>query len=168
MIQLKVCMVGSFAVGKTSLVRRYVETLFSEKYQTTVGVKVDRKDVVVASNQVRLLIWDLAGEDAFSRLQITFLRGAAGYLLVADGTRAHTLDVALGLQKQIETSVGRIPFALVMNKQDIESEWEVKAERLEHLERSGVPVFRTSAKDGLGVDRIFTYLASLHLLGRAS
>jgi small GTP-binding protein len=168
MIQLKVCMVGSFAVGKTSLVRQYVETIFSDKYQTTVGVKVDRKDVLVGTSAVRLMIWDLAGEDAFSRLQTTFLRGAAGYLLVADGTRAHTLDVSLGLQRQIESSVGPMPFALVVNKQDLEKEWEIEPERLERLENDGMPVFRSSAKDRSGVDAIFTYLAAVNLQGRAS
>jgi hypothetical protein len=168
MIQLKVCMVGSFAVGKTSLVRRYVETLFSDKYQTSIGVKVDRKDVMVGTTQVRFIIWDLAGEDAFCRMQTTFMRGAAGYLLVADGTRAHTLDASLELQRKIEAAAGTIPFALVVNKQDLESQWEVQSERLERLAENGLPVFRTSAKDGLGVEAIFAHLASRHLISIAS
>ena len=105
MIQMKLCMVGSFAVGKSSLVKRYVQSIFTDNYHTTVGVKVDKKDVVVGSETVRMMIWDLAGEDAFSRLQTTFLRGSAGYLLVADGTRAHTLDVALELQRQIQPQI---------------------------------------------------------------
>jgi small GTP-binding protein len=168
MIQLKVCMVGSFAVGKTSLVARFVSSLFSEKYLTTIGVKVDQKDLVVGAQAVRLVIWDLAGEDAFSRLRHTFLRGAAGYLLVADGTRSATLDKALEINSDIQRGVGVLPCALVLNKADLADEWQIGASRIEELERSGVPVFRTSARDGQGVEAIFSYLASINLAGRAS
>jgi small GTP-binding protein len=168
MIQLKVCMVGSFAVGKTSLVARFVSSLFSEKYLTTIGVKVDQKDLVVGSQAVRLIIWDLAGEDAFARLRHTFLRGAAGYLLVADGTRPATLDKALQINSEIQKGVGALPFALVLNKADLADEWQIGADRIEELERSGVPVFRSSARDGKGVEAIFSHLASINLVGRAS
>jgi small GTP-binding protein len=168
MIQLKLCMVGSFAVGKSSLVERYVQSLFSDKYHTTVGVKIDKKEVVVGSHTVRMLIWDLAGEDAFSRLQTTFLRGSAGYLLVADGTRAHTLDTALELHRQIETQLGRVPFVLVLNKDDLASAWEIDAERVAVLERGGMKIFRSSAKDGHGVESIFEHFAGLASLEHAS
>jgi len=161
MIQMKLCMVGSFAVGKSSLVMRYVQSLFSDSYQTTVGVKVDKKDVVVGSDTVRMMIWDLAGEDAFSRLQTTFLRGSAGYLLVADGTRAHTLDVALELNRQIEAALGRLPFVLVLNKDDLAPTWEVTPSRVAALERDGVKVFRSSAKNGQSVEAIFEHFATL-------
>jgi small GTP-binding protein len=168
MIQLKLCMVGSFAVGKSSLVKRYVQSLFSDKYHTTVGVKIEKKDVVAGSDTVRMLIWDLAGEDAFSRLQTTFLRGSAGYLLVADGTRAHTLDVALELHRQIEQQLGGVPCVLVLNKDDLASAWEIEAERVAVLERSGMKIFRSSAKDGRGVESIFEHFATLASLEHAS
>jgi len=168
MIQMKLCMVGSFAVGKSSLVKRYVQSIFTDTYHTTVGVKVDKKDVVVGSETVRMMIWDLAGEDAFSRLQTTFLRGSAGYLLVADGTRAHTLDVALELQRQIEAALGQLPFVLVLNKDDLAPQWEVDRGRITALERDGVKVFRSSAKNGHSVESIFEHFASLDSLAHAS
>jgi small GTP-binding protein len=168
MNQMKLCMVGSFAVGKSSLVKRYVQSMFSDKYHTTVGVKIDKKDVEVGANTVRMIIWDLAGEDAFSRLQTTFMRGCAGYLLVADGTRAHTLDIALELNRQIETALGRLPFILVLNKEDLAATWEIDAERIGALERSGIKVIRSSAKNGLGVESIFEHFATLATLERAS
>jgi small GTP-binding protein len=158
---MKLCMVGSFAVGKTSLVKRYVQSIFTEKYHTTVGVKVDKKDVQIAGRTIRMMIWDLAGEDSFARLQLTFMRGAAGYLLVVDGTRAATLDIALELNRQIEATLGPIPFVLVLNKEDLSDAWEVDSTRVEGLERAGMRVFRSSARSGRGVEAIFEHFASL-------
>jgi small GTP-binding protein len=168
MIQLKLCMVGSFAVGKSSLVERYVKSIFAEKYHTTVGVKIDKKDVRIGADTIRMMLWDLAGDDAFTRLQTTFLRGAAGYLLVADGTRAHTLDVALRLNREIEAALGPLPFVLALNKHDLAAAWEVDADRVLSLERAGVKVFRTSAKDGVGVESIFEHFAAIHRMQHAS
>ena len=76
MIRKKICMVGSFAVGKTSLVARYVHSLFSETYQTTIGVKVDKKTVDIGGDEVTLVLWDLAGEDDLMPIQLSYLRGA--------------------------------------------------------------------------------------------
>jgi len=168
MIHLKLCMVGAFSVGKSSLVQRYVQSLFSEKYHTTVGVKIDKKDIALGATPVRLVIWDLAGEDHFSALRPTFMRGAAGYLLVADGTRAHTLDAALDLNRQIEASQGPLPFALVLNKEDRLDEWEITAPRIESLEQRGMKLFRGSAKSGAGVEAMFEHFASRSLKERAS
>jgi hypothetical protein len=168
MIQKKLCMVGSFGVGKTSLVKRYVQSIFSEKYHTTVGVKIDKKDVIVGSETIRMMIWDLAGDDAFARLRTTFVRGSGGYLLVADGTRGQTLDVALELNRQIQDAVGTLPFALVVNKFDLASTWEIDAKRISALEEAGVKVFRSSAKDGHGVESVFEHFAVLETLERAS
>jgi small GTP-binding protein len=167
MIHLKLCMVGAFAVGKSSLVKRYVQSMFSEKYHTTVGVKVDKKDIALGATHVRLVIWDLAGEDHFSALRPTFMRGAAGYLLVADGTRVHTLDAALELNRQIEASQGPLPFALVLNKVDLLQDWEISEARIEALERAGMTLFRGSAKSGVSVHAMFEHFASRSLKERA-
>ena len=87
MIQKKICLLGGFGVGKTSLVSRFVHSIFSDKYLTTVGVKIDKKRVDLGSQQVDLVIWDIYGEDDFQKVRMSYLRGASGYLLVADGTR---------------------------------------------------------------------------------
>ncbi|MFN6951418.1 MAG: Rab family GTPase, partial [Albidovulum sp.] len=86
MIQKKICLLGAFAVGKTSLVARFVRSTFSDKYLTTVGVKIDRKDLDLPGTPVTLMLWDLAGEDEFNTVQMSYLRGSAGLLIVADGT----------------------------------------------------------------------------------
>ena len=104
MIQKKVCMVGTSGVGKTSLVAKFVHSMFSDKYLTTVGVKIDKKTVTVDGNEVMLMIWDLAGDDDYQRLQTSYLRGTSGYLLVADGTRHVTLDQAIEIRSVLATS----------------------------------------------------------------
>src|ERR1043165_1179544 len=100
MLQKKICMLGAFAVGKTSLVTRYVKSIFSENYLTTVGVKIDKKTVTVDSTEVNLILWDLAGEDEFVQLQTSYLKGSSGYILVSDGTRSDTLLKAFTLQRK--------------------------------------------------------------------
>ena len=87
MLQKKICMLGSFAVGKTSLIRRYVESIYSDAYHTTVGVKIDKKTLTVNEQEVNLVLWDLYGEDEFQKMKWSYVRGSSGYLLVADGTR---------------------------------------------------------------------------------
>ena len=91
MIQKKICMLGGYAVGKTSLVSRYVSSMFSEKYMTTIGVKIDKKGVDTEKDRVELVIWDIYGQDDFQKVRMSYLRGASGYLLVLDGTRGGTL-----------------------------------------------------------------------------
>ena len=106
MLQKKICMLGSFAVGKTSLVRRYVEGIYSDAYHTTVGVKVDKKVMHQDATEVTLVLWDIYGEDEFQKIRWTYLRGASGYLLVADGTRRATLEKALTLEQRVREEDG--------------------------------------------------------------
>lgn len=159
MIQKKVCLLGGFAVGKTSLVSRFVTSIFSEKYLTTVGVKVDKKLVSVNGQDVTLMLWDIYGEDEFQTVQPSYLRGASGYLLVADGTRQGTLETARALQAKAEAVAGPVPFVLVLNKSDLEPEWQVDHRALVRLADAGWPVVKTSAKSGAGVEDAFLKLS---------
>jgi small GTP-binding protein len=158
MIQKKVCMLGATGVGKTSLVSRFVTSVFSEKYLTTVGVKVDKKTLSVDGGDVTLLLWDIYGQDEFQTVRSSYLRGASGYLLVADGTRQLTLDTARQLQTTAEQVMGRVPFLLVLNKSDLAGEWRVDDKALWRLAESGWSVVKTSAKTGDGVEDAFLKL----------
>lgn len=158
MMQSKICMVGAFAVGKTSLVARFVESIFSEKYHTTVGVKISKKVLKRHDEEWQLLLWDLAGEDEFMQVRTSYLRGAAGYLLVVDGTRRATLDVGLGIRQRITETVGDLPCLVLVNKADVESEWDVGPAALEDLGPEGTAWLKTSAKTGGGVDAAFETL----------
>ena len=155
MIQKKICMLGSFAVGKTSLVSRYVTSMFSDKYLSTVGVKVDKKPITVGGVEVTLLLWDLYGEDAFQTVQKSYLRGASGSLLVVDGTRYDTFAAVRDLQKMAASVVGDVPFVLALNKADLAAEWQIDDRALFDVAEAGWPVIRTSAKTGLGVEEAF-------------
>lgn len=159
MIQKKICLLGTSGVGKTSLVSQFVHSMFSDKYLTTVGVKIDKKTVPVDGVEVTLVIWDLAGDDDFQRLQTSYLRGTSGYLLVADGTRRVTLDQALELQKRVAETLGEAPFILVLNKADLVPQWEVEETRINALVAENFTVIKTSAKEGPGVEAAFTDLA---------
>ena len=154
----KVCMLGAFAVGKTSLVQQYVNSMFSERYQTTLGVKIDRKSLVVRDQVIELMLWDLAGEDDYMTVRSSYLRGSAGVLLVVDGTRAETLDIALALHERVLKEVGDVPRVLCVNKADLAKDWCVDEARLSDIESAGWHVTRTSAKDGQSVEQAFQLL----------
>ena len=158
-LQKKVCMLGAFAVGKTSLVRRYVYSLFSDTYLTTIGVKIDKKTVMVGGRTVDLILWDIAGDDDVSPVRTSYLRGAAGYFLVVDGTRPETLETAQSIQCRVESEVGQLPFIVLLNKCDLAEHWRLSAHRIEELDRAGWTALRTSAKTGEGVEAAFQELA---------
>ena len=158
-MQKKICLLGSFAVGKTSLAERFVQSIFSDRYRTTVGVRIHKKAIQIGDHVLSLIIWDLAGEDEFVRLRTAYLRGASGYLLVADGTRPDTLDKAFDLHDRARTILGEVPFVFVVNKMDRSDEWSINDEVLKDLGRKGWPIIRTSAKSGRGVEEAFTAIA---------
>lgn len=165
MLLKKICLLGAFAVGKTSLVRRFVDSIFDEKYTTTIGVKVDKRQVDVDGTAVSLMLWDIAGEDEFQKVQLNYVRGAAGYLLVADGTRAVTIDQSRQIRERVATVIGDVPFVLIVNKEDLRDEWEVTEDMLQALRDDGWVVRTGSAKTGDGVEDAFADLAGRMVRG---
>ena len=158
-LKAKICMLGAFAVGKTSLVSRFVHTIFSEKYHTTIGVKIDKKSVEVGGRQLDLMLWDLAGEDDFQTVRMSHLRGAAGYLVVIDGTRPATVATAIDLQRRAELAIGQLPFCVLVNKCDLIQEWQFGEADHEEMIAKNWDVRKTSAKHGTGVEEAFRDLA---------
>lgn len=157
MISKKIAMLGMWGVGKTSLVKRYVDSIFDEKYHSTLGVKVDKKALSVDGNDVQLMLWDIAGaEDAFD-VPMHYVKGAAGYLLVLDGTHAMSLDRGLDLVELVNRDVGRLPFVCVVNKADLP--WEITPEMIDtRLKPLGCTVLESSAKTGQNVEEAFEAL----------
>ena len=156
----KICMLGAFAVGKTSLVRRYVLSQYDDKYLTTVGVKVDKKTIRVGEDDVVMMLWDIYGEDDFQKLRMANLSGSNGYLLVADGTRRATLEKAMELIERVQASPNAAPAVLVVNKVDLAADWEVTPEMLAELRGKGWEPLQSSAKTGEGVEEAFRALAT--------
>jgi small GTP-binding protein len=163
MLQKKICMLGSFSVGKTSLVRRFVESQYSEAYHTTIGVKVDKKVVQIEDRDIALLLWDMYGDDAFQKIRMSYLRGMSGYLLVVDGTRRQTLEDALALNERILAESGKVPSILVFNKSDLADKWEIDSARESELAAAGWNILHTSAKTGDLVEEVFSKLTAAML-----
>jgi small GTP-binding protein len=141
------------------LAERFVKSIFSERYRTTVGVRIHKKAMQIGDQLLNLIIWDLAGEDEFVVLRTAYLRGASGYLLVADGTRPDTLDKVIDLHRRARTELGDVPFVLVVNKMDRSDEWTIQDSALQDLATQGWPIIRASAKLGRGVAEAFTQIA---------
>jgi small GTP-binding protein len=155
----KVCLLGDFGVGKTSLVTRFVRSTFAVKYLTTVGVKVDSKEIDLAGCEpLKLVVWDIAGRSALDALGAHYLRGASALLLVADGTREASLSSALNLLMQSRSVLPDAVVTLLVNKLDLIDRWEIAPTTLAELRRS-LPVFETSALSGDGVEAAFADIA---------
>jgi small GTP-binding protein len=159
MIQKKIALLGMYAVGKTSLVKRFVSSVFDEKYHTTMGVKIDKKVVRVKGQDLMLMLWDVAGAEEDFTVPASYIRGSAGYLLVIDGTRIESLDRGFDLVAQVEGNLGKIPFVAILNKIDLVEQWKLDETHLQRLAAFGCPVIRSSALTGEGVETAFQTLA---------
>jgi small GTP-binding protein len=158
MISKKICVLGGFSVGKTSLIERFVHSLFSDKYLSTVGVKISKKMLRIDGTEVTLVLWDLEGKDSHTDVNFSYLRGAMGFFVVADGTRKETLEMAVSLRETALRVAGDIPSCFLLNKADIREKWEVTDAMLASLAERGLPVLLTSAKTGEGVEEAFVAL----------
>jgi small GTP-binding protein len=159
MIRKKICLLGASAVGKTSLAQRFVKSIYSDKYHTTLGAKIDKKSIEIDGKEVTLLIWDLQGEDDEFKIRPSFLRGASGFLLVIDLTRHETLVTAFSIQKMIQESLGNLPFYVLFNKNDLTEQIEITEAQIEEMKQHNWETVRTSAKSGENVERAFRLLA---------
>jgi len=163
----KIIMLGDFAVGKTSLVQRFVTNTFSEDYLTTIGVRVMKKEVALEGRPpVTLLVWDIAGSDSFSRVSPEYVRGASFGIIVGDATRRPTVEALkehAELFRSVNPDAGRI---IALNKADLLDEGGADPGKLglaDELEND--TILFTSAKDGRNVDEMFLH-AARELLGK--
>ena len=159
-LQKKICMLGSFSVGKTSLVRRFVYAKFEDKYLSTVGVNISRKSITRSADTVNLILWDLAGGDDYSPPKSNYLAGLAGALIVCDLTRPQTLPAYELYADQVRAHKADVPLVFIANKVDLVDERAISDEDLEALCRKlGGPYLLTSAKTGEQVEAAFQLLA---------
>ncbi len=161
--KLKVLLTGAAAVGKTSLVQRFIKNRFAVNYKLTVGVDILTKDVEFKPGEVATLsIWDIGGQQRFEFIRSTFYKGAAGALLVFDLTREQTyIETRKWLTEIRQFSNQNIPFVFIGNKLDLlEDVGEVidREEARAFAEKEGSIYVETSAKTGINVDEAFTEL----------
>ncbi len=165
-IKAKVCLVGEAAVGKTSLIRRYVVDEFDDRYIMTLGAKVTKKAVDVALAEkgprarIELMIWDVMGQPKFRELlEDVYFYGASGVLAVADLTRRETLDALFEWIDRVDRVTSNAPVVLAVNKADRKAEaqfGEAEIARLAHA--FGGEYLMTSAKTGENVEEAFRRL----------
>jgi small GTP-binding protein len=165
-ISKKVCLLGPFAVGKTSLVRRYIYNRFEDRYVSTIGVKVSRKIVMTPYNnqitELSMLLWDIAGADAVDELRLSYLSGVAGAILVCDLTRRETLQSIKNYAETVHLITPQAPLVLAANKLDLPQERVISDQELQDTARQlGTSVHLVSAKMGDGVEALFKQLALL-------
>ena len=155
----KICLIGDFAVGKTSLSRRFISNIYSDTYITTVGVKVETKVLSTGEDElIKLVVWDIAGSNKLTTLKRTYLQGASGYLLVADASRPDTIDSALCLAKEVDSFLDNPPSLGLINKMDLSKNFRVSKDDLLVRATTGEWMF-TSALTGEGVEDAFQQLA---------
>ncbi len=167
LIKKKICLLGSFGVGKTSLVRRFVFDEFKDNYLSTIGVKVTEKIVapVLDSNhkpiQYKFLIWDIEGHDKFNTMIRNYYLGASGGIFVADLTRpesVQTLKKTIAVFQEINP---RACLTLAANKRDLyEENSEESIKILRQIDNLKIHYLLTSAKTGYNVEKLFYYLAN--------
>lgn len=164
----KICLLGDFAVGKTSLVRRFVYNLFNDQYISTIGVRVSRKTVAVPVGQdvaeLTLMVWDLAGSEEFNQVSQSYLRGSAGAVLVYDLTRPNTLEQLYTYVLNLHKVNPQAPIVVAGNKVDLVELAQLDRQRAEKFASEiNAPLYFTSAKVGNEVDELFRHLGRLLL-----
>ena len=170
-VKSKICLIGEKAVGKTSLIRQYVTNMFDDRYITTVGTKVSKKEMLIKKPehgfdvQIDMTIWDIMGEKGFRELlKDAYFYGANGILGVADITREKTLD---DLDDWIDSTLktaGKIPLLIAINKTDLEEAVQVGDKEVLQLAKAfNCPFIYTSAKEGNNVEDAFYQLGEMTL-----
>lgn len=168
MIKKKICILGPFGVGKTSLIRKYVFNIYSDAYLSTVGVKIDKRLVTLDDGQeLTLMIWDLEGRDDYRVVADTYLRGMSGYIMVADGTRMDTLTSVKEIRKTMVDLFPELPAVFLLNKADLVDRWSASDEEAAAVVAEELPTLRTSAKTGEGVEEAFAAISRM-MLGAAN
>jgi small GTP-binding protein len=161
-VQKKICLLGDFGVGKTSLVRRFVEGRFDDRYLTTIGVKISRKPIERPYGSMTMLVWDLAGSTGFdSFTNPSYMQGTAGAVIVCDITRRETLTIAAEYARQARIMNPKIHMLFVCNKVDLVEHRTISDGDLREVATTfgDGKYFLTSAKTGERVEEFFLSLA---------
>jgi len=164
-VKAKVCLVGDVAVGKTSLIRRFVQDEFDDRYIATVGTKVTKKTVDVtwkgAPAMLDMMVWDIMGEKGFrALLRDAYFEGSHGVIAVCDLTRKDTFYDLNNWVQMIRKQVGTVPIVFLGNKMDLGERLVVSEEELARMGTiHNAAHFLSSAKNGHGVNEAFRTLA---------
>ena len=155
---LKVLLLGDSTVGKTCVLLKYTDKIFQDTHMMTIGLDYRLKTMKLQNGQdVKLQIWDTAGQDRFRSITKNYYKGSNGIILIYDVTSLKTFENVKSWVSQIHEEISdKVVIYLVGNKVDMEEERKVTTEEGQKLaEELGVPFIETSAKSGLNIDEIF-------------
>jgi len=166
----KICLVGDPAVGKTSLVRRFVLDKYDDAYISTLGAKVMKKDVNILHDGkdylMSLMLWDVMGQKHFRIIESVAFQHVSAGIIVCDLTRKETFDNLSYWIEALTRISGRIPLIILANKYDLNSEAEVDEKMIKEFSlKYDSTYFLTSAKTGDNVEEAFKKLAEFCLAG---
>ncbi|KAK7140729.1 hypothetical protein R3I94_013113 [Phoxinus phoxinus] len=163
-VAIKVVVVGNGAVGKSSMIQRYCKGIFTKDYKKTIGVDFLERQIIVNDEDVRLMLWDTAGQEEFDAITKAYYRGAQACVLVFSTTDRDSFEAIGSWREKVEMEVGDIPTVLVQNKIDLLDDTVIKNEEAEGLaKRLKLRFYRTSVKEDLNVNEVFKYLADKYL-----
>jgi small GTP-binding protein len=153
----KIVLVGHFNVGKSSMIRRFVQNAFSDDYLVTIGVHILKKTITVENQEITLVIWDIEGKEDIQKVRSSYLLGTSGFIYVIDPTRIHTYQNLNEELRFIDENYSKIPVFTVANKVDLINVDEFKQKT---IEKSFTIDYFCSAKTGENVELVFEKLAS--------
>ena len=162
---VKVVIVGNGAVGKSSMIQQYCKGIFTRDYKKTIGVDFLEKQIQLDDSDVRLMLWDTAGQEEFGAITKAYYRGAQACVLVFSTTDRDSFDAIESWKSKIEDEVGTsIPLVLVQNKIDLLDDAVVQQDEADALaKRLKLRFYRTSVKENFNVNEVFKYLAEKHI-----
>ena len=160
-LRRKVCLLGAPGVGKTSLVRRFVEHSFDEDQQSSIAMQISKGTVEVGDISLEMMLWDPEGSEAWGQYNRSFISGASGLIFVVDATRPRTLDHLLEAQTKGRGFIGSRPAVLIVNKVDLRADAALTKAQVDAARKLDWHIARASAKSGDRVDEAFTKLAEL-------
>ena len=161
----KVCLLGGYGVGKTAILQRYINSIFYEHYLSTIGVNISRISVPIDEKDLGIVLWDHAGESSSFGIEYRYLRGAEGFIVVADCTKASSIDLSLRLREKVLEIIPKdTPHLVLLNKVDLVEDLRLSDSIKKRFASLNVPVLKTSAKTGSMINDAFETMAKmLHL-----
>lgn len=161
---IKVVVVGNGAVGKSSMIQRYCKGIFTKEYKKTIGVDFLERQIEVNGEDIRLMLWDTAGQEEFDAITKAYYRGAQACVLAFSTVDRDSFNAIESWKKKVDDEVGDVCMVIVQNKIDLIDEEVVSEEEVEFLaKRLNMRFYRTSVKDNINIDEVFRYLGDKYL-----
>jgi len=165
-LRRKVCLLGAPGVGKSSLVRRFVDGSFDQAQDPSIAMSIFSGTVELGDVALEMMLWDPAGAESGGQYNRSFISGASGLIFVVDATAPQTLDHLLQAQSKERGFIGSRPAILVVNKTDLTGDFALSKAQIDAASKLDWRLIQASAKTGNNVGQVFTKLAELMLEAR--